>query len=1095
MRKTILLLNLLCAAFAQQDMGVITGVVTDATGLPVPGARVTVINRETAEVRAVETSESGAYTIGPLRIGRYDAAVEKDGFKKSIQENIELHAQDRVRADLKLEVGQVADSVSITAESPLLQSETSTLAKVVEQREIRALPLNGRNFQQLAWLASGVAPATTSRDRESGFNAHGQPMTQNTFLIDGIDNNNNVMGMQDRKLQVVVPSLDAVAEFKVQTSNFSAEFGRNSGAVMIVSIKSGTNQFHGTAYEYVRNDIFDSRDAFNYVDRTGDGKADPATLRQNQFGGTFGGPIQRSKTFFFGSWERRLERYQQGDLAIVPTPDERNGIFARTLSVINDPLTRLPFADNQIPRSRFDATAAKMVELWPQPNFSGSGTRNNFIRNPPWTVDRDNWDTRVDHNLTDNDKVFGRVSISRYKSVRDSVFEQPARGGQGNDRGIDNNPARSVAFSYTRILRPTLLNEFRYGFLRQLVDKRELTDETFASLNEKYGIKGIPAVGRFFGLPQFTLSGRFAYQGLGEPGSMPNFKIHQVHQFLDNVSWNRGNHNFKFGADVRRNRSDIFGGASSHGGFTFDGQFTGISFADFLLGTAAQVNLTTQLLGQMRFQTYMFYALDDWKLTPKLTLNLGLRYELASPWWEKHNNMNRLELTSGPNFNTITRAGYCGDSWSCRGLVNTDTNNWAPRIGLAYQLRQRTVLRAGFGLFYGGQGSLGADARGINNFPYNRSVTRQSTATQPALFLADGIAPGFLGSPDAPPPANLNWTVWQEDFPSPQVAQWNVALQRELNSGFSLTVAYVGSATSYIMDAYNLNGSEPGPLATEVARRFIPQWNSINFRTPYGHASYHGMDVQLEKRYSAGVSFSASYNWSHALDNVPEQFGSGGGGLQSVRDFASARGNSNFDMRHRFVTASSWEMPFGKGRRWLDRGGFVNHLLGGWQLTGMMASHTGHYFSITVPNPRPMLGATGLGTWWPDRISNPRLETRTADLWFDPNSFVIPRNADGTYRYGNAGRGILNGDGMFNVDMGLMKNFKLTERFGLQFRWETFNLTNTPTLADPNVNLGNPTSPNHEALLARRVRCSSRCGCRSDGATCQYFYVPLTGDF
>ena len=267
MKRVFLFGLLVCAALAQQDMGVITGVVTDATGASVPAARVTATNRETGETRAVDTSDTGAYTVGPLRIGRYDVAVEKDGFKKSIQQDIELHAQDRVRADLKLEVGQMAESISVTAEAPLLQSETSTLAKVVEQNEIRTLPLNGRNFQQLAWLTSGVAPATASRDRESGFNAHGQPMTQNSFLIDGIDNNNNVMGMQDRKMQVVVPSLDAVAEFKVQTSNYSAEFGKNSGAVMIVSIKSGTNQFHGTAYEYLRNDVFDSRDTFNYVDR------------------------------------------------------------------------------------------------------------------------------------------------------------------------------------------------------------------------------------------------------------------------------------------------------------------------------------------------------------------------------------------------------------------------------------------------------------------------------------------------------------------------------------------------------------------------------------------------------------------------------------------------------------------------------------------------------------------------------------------------------------------------------------------------------------------------------------------------------------
>jgi hypothetical protein len=365
-------------------------------------------------------------------------------------------------------------------------------------------------------------------------------------------------------------------------------------------------------------------------------------------------------------------------------------------------------------------------------------------------------------------------------------------------------------------------------------------------------------------------------------------------------------------------------------------------------------------------------------------------------------------------------------------------------------------VRAGFGIFYGGQGSLGADARGINNFPYNRSVTRQSSGGQPAIFLANGLPPNFTGSPTSEPPANLNWTVWQEDFPSPQVAQWNLALQQELVRNLSLTIAYIGSGTSYIMDAYNWNGSDPGPPATETARRPIPRWNSINFRTPYGHASYHGMEVQVDKRYALGFSTSASYTWSHSLDNIPEQFGSGGGDLQSFKDFRSARGNSNFDVRHRLVIAALWDMPFGQGRRWLNHGGVWNALLGGWQLSGMTAMQTGHYFTVTVPNSRTLLGATALSNWWADRLRNPRLDERTADRWFDTTAFALPRNPDGVYRFGNGGRAILNGDGPFSLDAGLMKNFRLTERFGLQFRWETFNLTNTPTLTDPNSSLGNP---------------------------------------
>ena len=1035
-------------------MCVITGLVTDGSGAAIPNARVTVTNVETNEVRIVETAATGSYTAGPLRIGLYQVAIEREGFKRAVVGNLRVSAQDRVRADVELSVGQIVESVSVTAEAPLLRSETSSLDYVVAQREMRELPLNGRNFQQLAWLTSGVVPSTRSRDRESGFNAHGQPMTQNSFIIDGIDNNNNVMGMQDRKMQVVTPSLDAVAEFKVQTSNFSAEFGRNSGAVMIVSIKSGTNQFRGTAYNYLRNDATDARDMFTYVDRTGDGRADPEVLKQNQFGATFGGPIVRDKTFFFASYEGRRERRSQTDTAIVPTAEERNGIFNPSLVTVRDPLSGQNFPGNAIPRSRFDATAAKMVELWPQPNFAGFGTRQNFVRNPPWNTTRDQYDFRADHNLTENDKIFGRFSLNRFDNLRGSVFETPARCGQNNDRAFDDNDARSAAFSYTRILRPTLINEFRYGFIRQKVDKRELSTEPASEINAKYGINGIPASDRLFGLPNFNLGGALGFTGLGEPGSMPNFKIHQVHQYLNNLSWNRGRHNFKFGADLRWNRSDIFGGATGHGNLSFNGTFTRISFGDFLLGWPNGASLTSFLQGAMRFQNYMLYALDDWKLTPRLTLNLGLRYELTSPWVEKYDNMNRLDLGAGPNFGAIVYANACG-SWSCRGLVQTDTDNWAPRVGLAYQLSSSTIARLSGGVFYGGQGSLGADARGINNWPHNRSVTAQSTPTAPALQLSAGYPADFLGSTTVAP-QNLNWNVWEYGYKAPTIYQWNAALQREIFANLAVTIAYVGSSSNFLLESYNWNGSDIGPPATERQRRRIPTWNEISFRAPFGQANYHGLDVQLERRYASGLYFSAAYTWGHSIDNIPEQFGPGGGGLMDFRNIDANRGNSNFDVRHRFIGSLAYELPAGRGKRWLNRDGVLNAIFGGWELSNLLSMQTGNYFTITAPNPRERLGASGIGNWWPDRIHDPRLDNRTPARWFDTSAFALPRTPAGAWYLGNAGRAILNEDGLFNLDFGLKKSFPLGESRRLQVRWETFNITNTPTLGTPTVNIESP---------------------------------------
>ncbi|HLJ13494.1 MAG TPA: carboxypeptidase regulatory-like domain-containing protein [Bryobacteraceae bacterium] len=1043
-----------CVLLAQQDMGVITGVVTDQSGGAVAGAHVVATDTDTNETRAADTQPTGAYTIGPLRVGTYSVTVEKPGFKKDIWPSIILHAQDRARADFKLTLGQVAEAISVTSEAPILQAETATLSNVVNQREVRGLPLNGRNFQQLAWLSAGVIPATQSRDSTSGFNSNGQQTTENNFIMDGIDNNNNVMGMQDRKAQVIIPSLDAVSEFKVETSNYSAEFGRNSGAVMIVSIKSGSNAFHGTAFEYLRNDFFDSRNTFDYVEGP-DGKAHPTKLRQDQYGGTIGGPVIHNRTFFFGSWERFDQSNGQTTVGIVPTDAERNGIFPTSLAIIKDPVTGQPFPGNQIPASRFDPTAAKLLALWPEPNFAGTSTRNNYASNPPSTLTRNTIDARLDHNFSDTDKIFGRFSHQTLFSNIDSIFPEPARGGVGNTFSINDNPAYSVAFSYTKILKPNLVNEFRYGFVRQLVDLHELTNIPLSQLTAQYGINGIPGSPSLFGLPEFEFIGGISFQGLGETGSIPNYKIHQVHQYLDNLSWNHGNHNFKFGTDLHWQRSDILGGNSSHGDFQFNGQFSGISLADFLLGLSSQTTLTTALIGEMRFRNYMFYAQDDWKVTQRLNLNIGLRYEFTTPWWEKHNNMNTLILDPGPSFNTIQTAGYCGNSLSCRSLEDTNPHNFGPRLGLAYQLDSRTVIRAGAGVFFGGQGALGANGREINNFPYNRGITLTAAGSTPAVILSAGF-PSALLQTVGTPPANATWDVWSKYFPEPTIYQWNFTVQRELFPGVSLTAAYVGSSSSYLAGSYNWNGATPGPAATAPSRRPIPEWNTITLESPFGHSSYNGLNVQLVKRFSSGLTVNGAYTWSHSIDDIAELFGGPAGDIQQITDFNASRGNSGFDIRQRLVASAVYELPLGKGKPWLNRGGILNAMFGGWQVTNILSFQSGLPFSVTVANALQRLGANDLADWRADRIGNGAISNPTQNLWFNPAAFMLPEGPGGSWHYGNSGRNILRADGIGNVDTGLLKDFDLTERVHMQFRWEVFNLANSPQYADPINSIDNP---------------------------------------
>ncbi|MGH9627122.1 MAG: carboxypeptidase regulatory-like domain-containing protein, partial [Bryobacteraceae bacterium] len=530
MRILSVLLALSWALNAQQDQGSITGTITDNTGAVVPDALVTARDVNTNIAVSHRTNQDGVYFIGPLKIGVYEVTVESKGFKKAVRGGVDLHANDRLGIDFTLQVGDVVEVVEVTGQAPILETETSSLDYVVSRRQITEFPLNSRNYQTLALLTAGVAPEIGGRDRAGGFVSHGQSALQNNFIIDGIDNNSTVMGMQDRKAQAIIPSLDAVQEFKVQTSNYTAEFGRNAGAVVNVTIRSGTNDFHGTAYEFLRNDVFDARPTFGYTDRDGDGRADPEVLRQNQFGGTFGGPILHNRTFFFGSWEAWRIRHAQSDLSIVPSALERTGDFSQTprLANLRDPEGGV-FPGKRIPANRIDPVAAKLVALYPEANFSGS-TRQNYVSNPPWSEDRDQFDFRVDHRFSDRDNIFGRYSFYRYDNLRGAPLPGLARGGVGNDRALDDNDGRHLVISETHVFTPNLVNEARYGLKWLKVDKRALTQLTRNEVASEFGIQGLPDRESLQGLPLIALGGALNFTGLGEAGFLPNFKISRTNQ-------------------------------------------------------------------------------------------------------------------------------------------------------------------------------------------------------------------------------------------------------------------------------------------------------------------------------------------------------------------------------------------------------------------------------------------------------------------------------------------------------------------------------------------------------------------------------------
>ena len=893
--------------------------------------------------------------------------------------------------------------------------------------------------------------------------SHGQQVGQNNFLIDGVDNNSTIMGQQDRKAQAMIPSMDAVQEFKIQTSNYSAEYGRNAGAVVNVTIRGGTNQFHGSAYEFMRNDFFDAREAFGRNDRDGDGKADPAVLRQNQFGATFGGPIKKNKAFFFASWEAWKLRKAQSDFEIVPTQAERSGDFSQTANLgnLNDPLGD-EFANKTIPSARFDSSFNQLADLYPAPNFADN-TRRNFVNNPPWTTDRDQLDFRYDHTFSANDNFFVRYSHYRYDNLRAAPLPGIARGSVGNDRSLDDNDGDHLASSWTHVFSPTMINEVRVGYKWLKVNKVQDAPPQ-SELNAQFGLNGLNEDPSILGLPRFQLTGGLAHAGLGGSPNLPNGKVSQTWQFVDNLTVIRGNHSLKMGADLRHDFADILGSQQATGTFRFNGRYTGIALGDGLLGWVDRGQSGTTIDANMNFDSYMFYFQDDWKITPKFTLNLGVRYELTTPYVEQDDRMNRVEFDAGSDFGRIIRAGELGGGTADRALISFDKNNWAPRIGFAWQPGANWTVRSSGGVFYGGSQGLGASARMLRNFPFVAAVSARGSGSAPVFLLQDGFPSDFLGDLNAPVtsvddlPRNSVMRTWSKEFPMPQVYQWNFSVQRQLNDTMVLTTAYVGSSSTNVQYSYNINAPGIGPSNTERQRRpFFSSLNGVTYRTPAAHASYHGLETTLTKRFSKGFTFTSAYTWSRSIAQTKELFvGGDNTTAQDVTCLACERGPSTNDTNHRYVNSYIVDLPFGRGQKYLNSGGVVNAIFGGWQMTGILSMQAGQFYDLTLANPTANLGTNGVGAWRPNVIGEHRLSNPTPNLWLNPAAFERPLDANGNPTFGNLGRNSLREGGIFNWDVGLMKNFQLTERVRLQFRWEAFNVTNHPSYGTPNSNLSSP---------------------------------------
>ncbi len=1037
-------------AAAQFERAEIVGVVQDSTGGVLAGVTITAQNIATGIGFKATTDDMGNYVIPALRVGEYTVTAELVGFKKAMRTGVILQVNQRVRVDFKLDLGEIAETVEVEASAPLLEADTSSRGQVIDTRQITDLPLNGRSYDQLALLSVGVT--RRSNLTEGAVNINGNRIFQNNYLLDGIDNNvvaNNTRG----ETQFVQPSVDAVQEFKVQTSAYSAEFGRGAGGVVNVSLKSGTNEIHGSVYEFLRNEKLDAKNFFDPADEP------IPPFKRNQFGFTIGGPIKRDRAFYFGDYEGLRIRQAQTFVSTVPNPARltATGYDFSGKRQVFDPATtvsgrRQPFPNNFIPIDRIDPRALKLLAIYPAPNIPGrEDLSNNFVFNPVWTTRDDRFDVRVDHQLSDSWSSFYRYSFRDVLQNRPGVLPGLGEGGGSTAFSKRQQRAQNLALGYTTTITPRLLNDFRFGWARVAARFNPLNG---GNPSELTGIPNLPSdpivIG---GLPRFDITG---VRSLGRRTFVPQFQIPHVLTFKDTLSIVRGRHSLKAGVEFRKTWNQYFDQRATIGNFTFNGSFTqdpanrgrtGEGLADFLLFLPDQARLTSPAV--FTHGSYFIYTFlqDDWKATPNLTVNWGLRYELGTPLREEANRFANFD----PEARRLVRAEP--GSITSRALVDLDKNNFAPRLGLAYSFGNRLVLRAAYGVFYNLEDRRGSESILSGNPPFTIDLVLNSDRlTRPAVNLSAGFPPDTL-DPSRVSLANVLLRVQDRNQRSAYVQQWNLSLQYEFLRNTLLDVGYVGNKGTKLPALRNLNQALPGP-GSPAGRRTIPGFGDIQWLENRDSSNYHSMQLRIESRARDDLFVLASYTLGKAINGATENLARSGGferNPQNSFNLRAERGPAEFDVRHNFVLAYNYALPFGRGKRFgADWHGLANSLLGNWQINGIASIRSGFAMNVTIASGLvPNLG--GERAPRPDLVANPALpeSQRTIQRWFNTAAFAVP---SGTF--GNAGRGILYGPEAVNFDFSVFKNFIVAERMTVQFRTEFFNLFNHPNFDPPDAVMG-----------------------------------------
>jgi hypothetical protein len=1037
-------------AMAQVDRATLSGVVKDSGGGILPGATVSITSLATNVESHQQTTESGGYQVVNLIPGKYRIDVELSGFKKSSQV-VTLEVGQRARLDVELPVGSFSETVTVAESPELLNVSDATLGAVIPQMQVANLPLAIRNWDDLLALVPGVQGdryteqgGGTSFGRTGGINVHGARALQNNFLLDGVDNNSISENVQELTTQVSRPSVDAIQEFKVVTSPYSAEYGRSPGAAVSVSTKSGTNDFHGTGYEYFRNQSFDSIDFFSQ--RANAGK--PAN-DQNQPGGNLGGPVVKGKAFFFADYEGTRITRGVTRLTRVPTADDRAGVFT---SAVRDPLTGLPFANNTIPQSRIDPTAAAILALVPMPNQPGA---NNFFRTGDLLDDSDRVLSRLDWKPNASDSVFGRYIYSNRKRQIPGAFGGIVDGTGTSAFGNQTIKTNALVGGWTRILSSAMVNEFRFSWSQATSDA---VHQAFGLLPPAAAtIPGSitnPTVAG--GLPGITIDGYFGGSGLGRIGSpdfLPKFQHSNQFEFIDSVSWVAGTHAVKAGADLMMPMKNQFMDVpATRGSLRFRNAFTGNPIADYLLGYVSDLQLSNVWVVEQRHQAQMFYVQDDWKANSRLSLNIGLRYDFMTPALEANNAQTNF-IPSGGGSLVFAKDGSLQD----RGLVTPDRNNFGPRVGVAYKLDDKTVVRGGWGIFYNLFDRVGSEDQLALNLPglVNKTITQ--TSGSPVFLLSQGFPSGFLSTPNLDPAAGqlraVRLRAVSQDDPNTRINQASAGVQRELAGSMVLSVDFVYSRGSNLATLVNLNQPLPDAAGNDALGALpYPNFGFVEWRADNGKSDYKGMDLGLEKRFAGGYAFGLAYTLGKSQDNASEQLTTQGSNAfpQNARDFTSWYGPSDYDVRHRFSANFVWALPLGNAMIARD-----------WIVSGIYTAHSGHPFTVNQSGNNVGTSMTGLPNVVGD-ASGPQ----TVDQWFNTAAFqAVPSGV-----FGNELRNRLTGPGFQNFDMTVQRQVHISPRMAVTLRWDIFNVFNTVNFGLPNRDVSSPATLGTISSLASDPR-------------------------